>query len=386
MNRDSLKDHEGHRERLRKRYLALASQMSEQELIELLLTFSIPRKDVSPIARDLLEQYKNIATIISAPYEELASFPGIGESSAVLLKIINTIKMKNSVNQQPPLFTTKDKEQDTVILPRNMRVFTNDEITNSLSLLPKAPSFSLLDEYKSFLVENLPYNSEETRRRRADYILNRFYPSGKLDSPLTFFLRQAPQDDTLKPVVFYHVLKSEPIAVKVAEELIYPLLPVGRTNRDQLKDFVLKYFPEASDSSLKNMLRAIFYSYSLLDIGYASGENLRFQLRQGKFEPFLYIFTSEFSQPGIYSFDQLYQGPLHRWMLWDREWIRRQLYNLRDLEVLSKISEIDTVKQFTVALDQSASLQKYFNTLKEKPVFLREKADDLSETQQSTIE
>ena len=385
MNSDFSKDHEGHRERLRKRFLTSTDQVSEIELLELILTYSIPRRDVAPIARNLLQQYGSIDAIVSAPIEELAAFPGVGESTTSLFRIIAAVKMRKSIIQQPTLFTSNEvSNQDVEPVSRAMRVFANDEIANSLLLLPKAPSFTNLEEYKNYLISNLPYNSEETRRRRANYIVDRFYSTGKFKSPLTLFLGHEPQVNILKPIVFYHILKSEPIAIKVAEELIYPLLPVGRTNRDQVKDFVLKYLPEASDSSLKNMLRAIFYSYNLLGIGNVVGETLRFQLRPGEFEPFLYVFTSEFKEPGIYSFDQLYQGPLHRWLLWDREWLRRQLYNLRDLGIISKISEIDNVKQFTVSLDQTTALQNYFSKSNDNALFLREKPEDFFDTQQES--
>ena len=387
MNSDLAKDHEGHRERLRKRFLTFTDQVSEIELLELILTYSIPRRDVAPIAEKLVQHFGSIDAVLSAPIEELAAFAGVGESTTTLFRIIAAVKMKKSIIQQPTLFTNNEvSSHDVEPVSRNMRVFANDEIANSLLLLPKAPSFTNLEEYKNYLISNLPYNSEETRRRRANYIVDRFYSTGKFKSPLTLFLSHEPQDKVLKPIVFYHILKSEPIAIKVAEELVYPLLPIGRTNRDQVKDFVLKYLPEASDSSLKNMLRAIFYSYNLLGIGNVAGETIRFQLRPGEFEPFLYVFTSEFSEPGIYTFDQLYQGPLHRWLLWDREWLRRQLYNLRDLGIISKISEIDNVKQFTVSLDQTAALQEYFSKSKDKALFLREKPEDFSDTQQESAE
>ena len=387
MNSNFSKDHEGHRERLRKRFLAFTDQISEIELLELILTYSIPRRDVVPIARNLLQHFGSIDAIISEPIETLSSFPGIGESTVTLFRIINAIKMKKSFIQQPTLFNSNEvSDQELEPGSHNMRVFANDEIANSLLFLPKAPFFTNLEEYKRDLISNLPYNSEETRRRRASYILDRFFSTGGLNNPLTLFLSYKPQDNVIKPIVFYHILKSEPIAVKVAEELVYPLLPIGRTNRDQVKDFVLKYLPQASDSSLKNMLRAIFYSYNLLGIGNVVGETLRFQLRPGEFEPLLYIFTSEFKEPGIYSFDQLYQGPLHRWLLWDREWLRRQLYNLRDLGIIYKISEIDNVKQFTVSLDQTAALQEYFSKSKDKALFLREKPEDISGTHQEYAE
>lgn len=372
-------NHEGHRVRLRRRFVDSSNPLEEHELLELILTFSIPRKDVSSVVNGLIKSFGTIDRITNAPYEELVAFPGIGESTAILLKSIGAIHMKREMTNQPPLFTnSENKLQDSKKSNRNIRVFANDEIANSLSLLPKATSFDRVEDYKNYLVNNLPYNSEKTRFRRANYIIDRFYSNNTLNTPLTFFLNQGSDEKVLKPVVFYHVLKSEPIAVKAAEELIFPALPTSRINREQLKEFTLKYFPEISDSSLKNMLRAIIYTYSLLGMGVVSGETLRFQLHQGEIESFIYVFSMEFPQPGIYSYDQLFQGPLHHWLLWDREWLRRQLYNLRDIGVISKISEIDNVKQFTVAYDQSVTLQKCFQSLKGNSMFIRESQEDSS--------
>ena len=164
-------------------------------------------------------------------------------------------------------------------------------------------------------------------------------------------------------------------SIKVAEELIWPALPIGRINREQLREFVMSYLPEAGLSSQKNMLRALFYTYSLLGIGSANDNILRFQLHNGTLESFLYILTSEFPQPGIYSFDSLYNGPLHRWLLWDREWIRLQLYNLQDFGILTKVSEIDTVSQFTLALDQAMALRRFFEHPERYQKAIREKAE-----------
>jgi len=68
----------------------------------------------------------------------------------------------------------------------------------------------------------------------------------------------------------------------------------------------------------------------------------------------------------------MYEGPLHRWLLWDREWLRGQLYNLRDLNIVSKIAEIDTLRQFTVEMDQETALKKYFSDPTNKNHILRE--------------
>jgi len=374
--------HAGHRDRLRSRFLEAPQALSEAELLELLLVYAIPRRDVAPIARGLLERYTDLSHVLSAPLDELQAFPGLGESSAALLRLVDTlVKPMVSDASQPTLFPlpaavieTGSAESAGAGEPRerSMRVFTNDEIANSLAFLPRAVEFTRLEDYQHFLQAQLPYNSQETRRRRANYFLDRFFPAGRLDTPLRTFLTKSKDPNSLKAAIFYHVLQSEPIAVKVADELVYPALPTGFVNRQELREFVLKYLPQAGESSQANMLRSIFYTYSLLDVGTVRDDSLRFRLRPGSLEAFAYLFTSEFPEPGIYSYEMLYQGPLHRWLLWDKEWIRKQLYNLRDLGLLAKVSEIDTVHQFTVALDQRAALEQFFSVVQDKRPALRD--------------
>ena len=42
-----------------------------------------------------------------------------------------------------------------------------------------------------------------------------------------------------------------------------------------------------------------------------------------------------------------FNGPMHKWLLWDQQWMVRQLYALREAGLLSKVSEIDRMRQFT---------------------------------------
>ena len=98
----------------------------------------------------------------------------------------------------------------------------------------------------------------------------------------------------------------------------------------------------------------------MLSVASLNGTTLRFQLHSGTLEAFLYILTAEFPQPGMYRFEELEGGRMRHWLLWDRGWIHQQLYNLRDLGVLSKVSQIDTLRQFTLQFDQRAALRHYF--------------------------
>jgi DNA repair protein RadC len=74
----------------------------------------------------------------------------------------------------------------------------------------------------------------------------------------------------------------------------------------------------------------------------------------------------------MYPFEALEKGAMRRWLLWDREWIRRQLYNLRDLGVLSKVSEIDAMRQFTLRFGQREALRRYFEHPDREALALRE--------------
>ena len=80
--------HDGHREKMRQRFLKGGLEsFADHEALELLLYYAIPRKDTNPIAHALLERYGSLSAVLSAPVEDLQKVEGIGESAAVLLKL-----------------------------------------------------------------------------------------------------------------------------------------------------------------------------------------------------------------------------------------------------------------------------------------------------------
>lgn len=82
---------EGHRGRLRERFIknGLAG-FHDHEILELLLTYAIPRRDVKPIAKDLLKKFgNNLASVLDAPAEALQrEVDGIGEYAAILISLV----------------------------------------------------------------------------------------------------------------------------------------------------------------------------------------------------------------------------------------------------------------------------------------------------------
>ena len=84
--------YQGHRERLRQRFVKdMGASMADYELLELVLMYSISRKDVKPIAKSLLKEFGNISAVIGVDIEELMKVKGVGKETATLIKLLQTI-------------------------------------------------------------------------------------------------------------------------------------------------------------------------------------------------------------------------------------------------------------------------------------------------------
>ncbi|MBV2359640.1 DNA repair protein RadC [Thalassococcus sp. CAU 1522] len=78
-----------HRARLRERFLVGgAAALPDYELLELVLFRAIPRRDVKPLARQLLETFGDFNGVLSAPRSRLEDVPGVGEAVVTELKIV----------------------------------------------------------------------------------------------------------------------------------------------------------------------------------------------------------------------------------------------------------------------------------------------------------
>jgi hypothetical protein len=138
------KGNTGHRQMLRGRFLwGDAASRSDEMLAELLLTFAIVRKDVKPIAEELIRVFGSLSQVLSASQDELVKVKGLGPSSVALLKVIDFIRtgaIRSYVSKPAPGEVAAGATQQKLFpnLPNEEK--PNQSSSNSP---PKQPSESL---------------------------------------------------------------------------------------------------------------------------------------------------------------------------------------------------------------------------------------------------
>ncbi|MDH3910323.1 MAG: hypothetical protein OEU09_03435, partial [Rhodospirillales bacterium] len=77
-----------HRERLRQRILDKGAQsLADYEVIEYLLTSALPRRDVKPIAKQLIARFGSLAGVLAADARDLADIAYVKDSAVATFKI-----------------------------------------------------------------------------------------------------------------------------------------------------------------------------------------------------------------------------------------------------------------------------------------------------------
>ena len=107
----------GHRARLRKKFLD--GQLTDYEIIELLLTYAIPRCDVRALSRRLHNKYKTIHNLLAAPFESLMENDGVKENTATFFKVLQKLmelEYKAPLDESPIFYNHEKLENYCKIL------------------------------------------------------------------------------------------------------------------------------------------------------------------------------------------------------------------------------------------------------------------------------
>lgn len=103
MGSDQSKNNNGHRKRLRERFLQSGFEgFLDYEIVELLLTFGTPMKDCKQMGKDVILKFKTLGGALNASPEELQQVKGIGESNSIFIKIVKELNKRISKENIKP--------------------------------------------------------------------------------------------------------------------------------------------------------------------------------------------------------------------------------------------------------------------------------------------
>lgn len=92
--------HNNHRQRIREKFIEHGLDVfADHEVLELILTFAIPRIDVNPIAHALINHFGSLFAVFQASPEELQAVDGIGPSAAVLISLFNPVFRRSKISK-----------------------------------------------------------------------------------------------------------------------------------------------------------------------------------------------------------------------------------------------------------------------------------------------
>jgi DNA repair protein RadC len=111
--------HEGHRGRMKKRFTEHGlDNFDDHHVLELLLFFALPRGDVNRLAHLLIEHFGTLSAVFDAPADELLKVPGVGENTALLLKIIPQVSRRYLMSRVAvDLILDNSRKAGTYLLP-----------------------------------------------------------------------------------------------------------------------------------------------------------------------------------------------------------------------------------------------------------------------------
>lgn len=112
MDTDKTAHFHGHRERLRRRLLDKgADSLADYELLEYLLFGARPRGDTKPLAKALVARFGNLAGVLAASPQDLATVPGMGDASIAVLKVVPeaAIRLARADLAERPIIGSWDK-------------------------------------------------------------------------------------------------------------------------------------------------------------------------------------------------------------------------------------------------------------------------------------
>ena len=163
----------GHRQRVKESYLKNSfDAMPDHNILELILFYAIPQKDVKPIAYSLINHFGSLENVLNADVSELIQVDGIQEHSAILLTLFRDVHRRLNQQKADVQYRTfeqlmdfasmklKDYQTETVLIVTfdnaksiiNTHILTGGEVNSAVLNKKDVAQFVIRDNASSVVV------------------------------------------------------------------------------------------------------------------------------------------------------------------------------------------------------------------------------------------
>jgi len=206
--------HDGHRARLRRRFLEQGLDgFEDHQVLELLLTYAIPRSDTNGVAHALMRRFGCLSAVLEADPRDLATVEGMGENAAVFLSLLPQATRRyffDRVRQERPRLDDPDKGTRYLMALLSGR---SEEVFYVLCLDTQCrviyPALVSQGTVKEAHIHPRHVVQEALAHKAAAVILAHNHPSGAL--------KPSPQDHQITRVL---VQALAPLDIKVLDHII----------------------------------------------------------------------------------------------------------------------------------------------------------------------
>lgn len=195
MKKDKPHKGEGHRQRLRERFLTAGLDgFQDYEVIELLLTLGTPRKDCKDSAKEVLTRFKTLQGVLEASPKELCEVAGIGPRNLFGIKLIKAVAdrylekkliSKDPINNSKELFdylyhSIRDKNREffkAIFLDSKNRVIATETLSEGTltasSVYPREVVHAALNHHAAAVIFAHNHPSGDSKPSQDDIAITR---------------------------------------------------------------------------------------------------------------------------------------------------------------------------------------------------------------------
>lgn len=241
--------------------------------------------------------------------------------------------------------------EDDVPTAAGRRVFNNELVEESLYALAEAHRFGSVEDWRRFIVGELPQNSAEVRVRNAGYISGRFAPGGAMAHALAQFARSFAGTSALRQVAYYHFCLAERLLGDLVVSVFRPNLEAGTVQTGEVDAFLRQAHPSVVKSltRFRNTCVRTLRAFGVVASA-SKAEPIVFTAQTPELAAFVYVLHHATHSPTMMHIASFCESWEAKAMLWPASTVEAMLREAHRLGFVAKLSEIDGIRQFTTHL------------------------------------